>query len=148
MSKSENFDIGRFERLLQAKGNEVVNRAPKIVADFAHNGEKMMEQAIEDAETATGQRRASAPAKTGSDASHSPGRIDSGLMINQVNSRSESDGTMHTGEFGWTGEQMEYFLLQEDGTASIEGMNALNSAFIAAREQAITDLIDAMKGSI
>jgi len=124
----------------------VRDAAEQIVEEFAHDGERDMEQIIQTATTPTGERRAA-----GTDANRtgsvSPGRIDSGLMINQVSSEFEAGGNTFTGEFGWTKEVEAYFLLQENGTKKIEAMHALQGANIKQRELAISKLIQAGKNA-
>ena len=112
---------------------EVKKQAEQIVADYAHDGEVQMEQIIQDAVTETGLARAGNPNSGG----NSPGRIDTGLMINQVSSETHRDGNEFVGTFGWTKEVEDYFLLQENGTAHIEAMNALHGSAIAQREIAL-----------
>ena len=140
-----NFDLKRLELLVNARSNAILARAPQIVADFAHHGEMAMEAIIASAvpSTKTGDARAALDQPNGEH--RSPGRIDTGLMINSVNSRSTTDGQVSEGEFGWTGEQEKYFLYQEDGTQYIEAMNALSGAFVIARERAIQDLTEAIR---
>lgn len=118
--------IQRFE-------SDVKEGAASIVADFAHDGERVMEQVIVEAETKTGYARVADDDNPG----NSPGRVDTGLMINQVSSEWEQDGDTYIGRFGWTKETEDYFLYQENGTEHIEAMNALGSAAVQGRERAI-----------
>ena len=138
-----NFNLRGLELRIRAKSNAIADRAPQIVADFAHNGEVAMEAIIVAATTPTGDARASLDQPGGG--GRSPGRIDTGLMINSVNSRSTTNGQISEGEFGWTAEQLEYFLYQENGTKRIEAMNALSGAFVQVREQAIRDITSAIR---
>jgi len=127
---------------VQSFEQNIKDAAEQIVEEFAHDGERDMEQIIQTATTPTGERRASGldANRTGS---VSPGRIDSGLMINQVSSEFSANGNTFTGEFGWTKEVEDYFLLQENGTKKIEAMHALQGANIKQRELAFRKLIEA-----
>ena len=136
--------IGKLITQVQSFEQNIKDNAEQIVEEFAHDGERDMEEIIQHAVTPTGERRAAGldANRTGST---SPGRIDSGLMVNQVSSEFEAGGNTFTGEFGWTKEVEAYFLLQENGTKKIEAMHALQGANIKQREIAIHKLIQAGK---
>lgn len=131
--------IRRFEQGIK-------DDAERIVKEFAHDGERAMEKIIQESITETGIERVNANfgSETGS---RSPGRIDTGLMINSVNSEFEVDGDTFTGRFGWTKEVEDYFLYQENGTRTIEAMHALFTANLEQREIALKKIHDAARRS-
>lgn len=135
-----------FTDNVRQRANDLAQAAERITTDFAHDGERDMEQIIETATTETGRNRA---ARTGG----SPGRIESGLMVNMVSSETSQEGTPFSangatfeGTFGWTKGAEEYFEYQEDGTATIAPMHALLNAGIANRERARDEFDKAVRG--
>jgi hypothetical protein len=66
------------------------------------------------------------------------GRILTGNMIGAVDARTQVNGTVVVGEFGWLNDKELYFLVQEKGrtvSGFIAPMLALQDAGIAAREE-------------
>lgn len=86
--------------------------------DFARTGAAYMKEFISTRGTAHSGKR---------------GRIDEGIMLNAVGSRSAS-GVGRTASFGWLREKRDYFLYQEGGffnvlaQRQVEGMYALADA--------------------
>lgn len=78
------------------------------------------------------------------------GRIDTGEMLNAVDSEFEFNGDMVTGTFGWTGGGEIYFLAQEEGAVLWNGgviapMLALYDAGQWAEEELIKRIKDLLK---
>lgn len=81
------------------------------------------------------------------------GRIDSGAMINSVDSQMIIDTRSHfEGEFGWiNGDTNGYFVLQENGfynylaNAWIEPMNALRDSFTQAKYLVVNKITEGIK---
>ena len=117
---------------IAAQGARLEEQAFDIVRETA--AEAAIEQAeiLEAAHTATGLARAANPASGGS---ISPGRIESGLMINTITSHATKDGNVYRGEWGWDDPE-EYFAAQDLGVdGRIEAAGSLLGSFISARER-------------
>lgn len=104
--------------------------ARDIVEEATLEGEDHMKEIIETSVTKTGEKRA--------ESGGHPGRIDSGDMIDAVQSNVDLIGQSRIeGSWGFEreGEGLDpYFLYQNYGTADIEAMNALRDSYIGSRE--------------
>lgn len=91
--------------------------------------------------------RPSSSGRTGS----SPGRVDTGNMLDAVKWRVSSEGGNLVGEFGWLDNQEPYFMYQESGFSHVgsgewvRGMLALQDASLAAKEEFLTRLANALR---
>lgn len=135
-----NGDLDKLTFDVQLRLKDLPGDVAEAVRLSVQDGEKVMEKVIETSTTATGRARADGSHKSHT-GSTSPGRVDSGLMINQVNSNSEQDGNTISGKVGWFDPE-EYFAIQDNKAFSSisEPMHALLQGFVAAREALISRL--------
>jgi len=74
------------------------------------------------------------------------GRIDTGLMLDSVDSEAESKGADEAiGRFGWLDKKPFYAEFQEAGTRYIPPMFALQDAGEIIKKQLVKDISDAVK---
>lgn len=84
----------------------------------------------------------------GTEASGKRGRIDTGKMLDKVDSKTEilGDGEAE-GRFGWTDKEPFYARFQEDGTRFIEPMYALSDAAEEVLVDYLSEMDDVVRGA-
>lgn len=110
----------------------MVDAAEDIVRETVHEAEIEQRAIIETAVTKTGLRRVETQGKSSQYGSTSPGRIDSGLMVNTTNARVTREGNTIIGRWGWFDPQ-DYFVLQDWGTHEIAAAHSLFLSWVGAR---------------
>lgn len=121
-----NRDIQDMNTSIRRKVTDPQKKALKqMLEDIAETGAEEMREIIRTVESSL------VPGKIG--------RIASGTMIESVGTEpvKVSDDYLSV-KWGWTDEQLKYFLWQEDGTGSplnISPMHALLGSFLTAREE-------------
>lgn len=116
---------------IQRQSDTLQERAGDIVAEFAEKGADDMVTFLEAAHTDTGRERESA-------GKGEPGREETGYMKDMISGESSQDGATFVGKFGWLDGFDNYFLFQNEGTRTIEAMQALQQSAIKNREIAIS----------
>ncbi|MBT2484862.1 MULTISPECIES: hypothetical protein [unclassified Microbacterium] len=136
--KSVTLAIGDIEDWMRGQLEEqLLDFAHGIIEDATLFGEDRMKEIIETAITRTGAERAA------TSGGH-PGRIDSGNMIDDIQSNIDLfGGSRVEGSWGWELGLEIYYLYQEYGTADIEGMMALQQSYVEAREMMLERLSNA-----
>jgi hypothetical protein len=104
----------QFRRWFEAKLDEITDASRRAVEQAADRGANLTRQYI---------------STRGTPKSGKAGRIDTGRMLNAVESRvTKSNDEEVESRFGWLDDREAYFLLQEGGTSTIPAMYALSDA--------------------
>lgn len=132
-----NRDLNDLKTTLAARGAGGHKVLTEVITDIVEEASAMMVKTIETTPSGL------VPGKIG--------RVYSGDMRDAVgNDPVVRAGDKVSGTFGWTKEQLDYFLYQENGAApgrnTIPPMHALLGAFIWAREE-LKNRIDALMRS-
>lgn len=140
-----NGDLNTLETRIRLRINNFEDAAEGLMLETVAQAAVDQAKVLEDATTATGDKRASTGGASSQYGSTSPGRIDSGLMINQINSHVEHVGNVITGRWGWQDPE-SYFAAQDYGTRTIPAAHSLLESFIRTRETFISRLVQLVKG--
>lgn len=117
---------GRPDLWFRQKVDSIQQEARSLLAEAAQEGEQITKHHIETRGTAKSGKR---------------GRIDTGTMLNEVDSAVTVDRKdLVRSEFGWLGETPFYARFQELGTKTIEGMYALTDAYEEVTQNLEEDL--------
>ena len=123
------WDVRDLKAGIAVFGQNVREQAEDALHEVIEEGAGDMHGAIFTAVTATGERRLARG--DGGVA----GRYETGRMAEAVEKDVYWEDGVLIGRFGWLSDYDEYFSAQEDGTAKIEGMNALGGAFIRGEDR-------------
>ena len=120
-------DNGRPDFWFREKVESIQQEARSLLAEAAQEGEQITKHHIETRGTAKSGKR---------------GRIDTGTMLNEVDSAVTVDRKdLVRSEFGWLGQTPFYAKFQELGTdRGIEGMYALTDAYAEVTQNLEEDL--------
>ena len=135
-----NHDLNDLTTNLRLRIQGFEDAVEDMMREVVAEGAKDQAMVLEDAHTDTGRRRAETGGQSSEYGSISEGRIDSGLMINQINSHVERDGNVIRGRWGWQDPE-KYFLTQDYGDARITAAHSLVESFIRTREVLIIRLL-------
>ena len=127
--KGEN--LRDFANKVRARGDELIAWATEEMEKAVEFGAIELQENLEAAVTSTGEKRV---AKGGVSA----GRHRSGNMVGSISydDAANIEGNEFSMSFGWfAGDFEEYFRDQDLGTGIIPAANAMNPAFVAAREK-------------
>ncbi len=114
---------------IEALGQNIEDGAATVLLEVVSQAEKNQKDTIAAAVTPTGEARVS------SGTGGSPGRVDTGLMINSTTaSVTRQEGGVIQGEWGWKDPE-KYFMYQDEGTATIQGALSLFTSFLVAKAQ-------------
>lgn len=140
-----NGDLDTLATRIRLRINNFEDAAEDLVRETVAQGAKDQALILERATTPTGERRAASGGATSQYGSTSEGRIDSGLMVNQINSHTEREGNVITGRWGWQDPE-KYFAAQDYGTRTIPAAHSLLESFIRTRETFISRLVQLVRG--
>lgn len=124
--------LGGIGQVLHAREHAMLDAGEDAVRETVHEAEMEQRAIIETAVTKTGRRRAETQGRSSEYGSTSPGRIDSGLMVNTTNTRVTREGNTIIGRWGWFDPE-DYFTFQDWGTAEIEAAHSLFLSWVGAR---------------
>lgn len=136
----QNQDLNDLITRLITVNEEIRESLVPLMVEAMAEAETMMKTYVETAITKTGLERAAGHSKRARtiDSGRDPGRIETGRMINAIESTVVSDGDLVIGSWGWLNgldADTLYFLYQENGTGTLPAMHALLQSFIQIREQ-------------
>lgn len=100
----------------------------ELVEQTAEEASAMMARNLEAAITPTGLRR-QAGERLDPYGHRQPGRLESGEMIEEINSSFTDRGDTLEGKWGWPNPK-DYFIEQEHGTAKIAAANSIETSFL------------------
>jgi hypothetical protein len=121
-------------------GSDLLKRLEMIREDIIMRAENALKQASDAGADAMRHNISTRPTTWMRENRGKTGRIETGAMLEAVESKVSKDGHSLTGEWGWIDTQKAYFLVQENGGVnsftggSIEAMEALRDASIVAQE--------------
>lgn len=130
--KWSNGGLPSIRSSIELREKKLREGAEDIVRETVHEAEIEQRRIIETAVTETGRRRVATGGRSSAHGSISPGRIDSGLMINSTGTSATADGGEVVGRWGWFDPE-EYFEIQEWGSDRIQAMHSLFLSWIRAR---------------
>ena len=133
--------LAKFETMER----KALDQGETLITELTHEAAIRQAKILEDATTKTGERRAATGGRSSQYGSTSPGRVDSGLMINQINSRVERDDNSVSGTWGWFDPE-EYFSAQDNGTGRIPAANSLFGSYVEAREKFLSGISQIVRG--